>query len=147
MAASPASQVLMKRAMTGVLLLIPAAMKLSEEVLASLSFEETSSGVFAEEERSLAQAKKVFRLAAGSSVQKFRDQLADQQEIVAALANIMMDVYAMDSSVRRAQKSFTARGKLQAGWGMLPGLSFTTRRTASRRRHAWRWQQRRKVTL
>jgi hypothetical protein len=103
-------QMLMKRAMTGVVPLIPAAMKLSEEVLAGPSFEEPAMGAFAEEERVLAQAKKIFLLAAGTAVQKFRDQLAEQQEIVAALANIVMDVYAMESSLRRAQKASAARG-------------------------------------
>ena len=97
-------QMLMKRAMTGVLPLIPAAMKLSEEVLAGPSFEESASGTFAEEERCLAQSKKIFLLAAGTAVQKFREQLADQQEIVAALSDIVMDVYAMESCLRRAQK-------------------------------------------
>ena len=86
-------------------------MKLGEEVLAGPSFEEAPSGAFAEEERSLAQAKKIFLLAAGTAVQKFREQLADQQEIVAALANIVMDVYAMESSLRRAQKASAARGE------------------------------------
>ena len=102
-------QMLMKRAMGGVLPLIPAAMKLAEEVLAGPSSEDAPSGDFAEEERCLAQAKKIFLLAAGSAVQKYREQLADRQEIVAALANIAMDVYAMESSLRRAQKSAAAR--------------------------------------
>jgi alkylation response protein AidB-like acyl-CoA dehydrogenase len=108
-------QMLMKRAMTGVVPLIPAAMKLSEEVLAGPSFEEPAAGAFAEEERVLAQAKKIFLLAAGTAVQKFRDQLAEQQEIVAALANIVMDVYAMESSLRRAQKASAARGAAAGG--------------------------------
>ena len=38
-------------------------------------------------------------------MQKFREKLAEQQEIVAALANIAMDVYAMESCLRRAQKA------------------------------------------
>ena len=104
-------QMLMKRAMAGILPLIPAATKLAEEVLAGPSFEEAPTGAFAEEERSLAQAKKIFLLAAGTAVQKFREQLAEQQEIVAALANIVMDVYAMESSLRRAQKAAGARGE------------------------------------
>ncbi|MGH9691685.1 MAG: acyl-CoA dehydrogenase family protein [Candidatus Acidiferrales bacterium] len=104
-------QMLMKRAMAGVLPLIPAAMKLGEEVLAGPSMEDPSSAAFAEEDRSLAQAKKIFLLAAGTAVRKFREQLADQQEIVGALANIVMDVYAMESSLRRAQKSSVARGE------------------------------------
>src|ERR1017187_1597360 len=61
-------QMLMKRAMTGVLPLIPAAMKLREELLAGPSFEEPAAGAFADEERSLGQAKRIFLLAAGAAV-------------------------------------------------------------------------------
>ena len=103
-------QMLMKRAMTGVLPLIPAAMKLGEELLAGPAFEEPAAGTFVEEERSLEHAKKIFLLAAGTAVQKFRDDLANQQEIVAALANIVIDVYAMESALRRAQKATSAGG-------------------------------------
>jgi alkylation response protein AidB-like acyl-CoA dehydrogenase len=110
-------QMLMKRAMSGILPLIPAAMKLAEEVLAGPSFEEAPTGEFAEEERSLAQAKKIFLLAAGTAVQKYREQLAEHQEIVAALANIVMDVYAMESSLRRAQKAIAARGQSASAMG------------------------------
>ena len=104
-------QMLMKRAMAGVLPIIPAAMKLADEVLAGPSLEESVSGPLAEEERSVAQAKKIFLLAAGTAVQKFREQLAEHQEIVAALSNVVMDVYAMESTLRRAQKAFAARGE------------------------------------
>ncbi|MGA3294125.1 MAG: acyl-CoA dehydrogenase family protein [Candidatus Acidiferrales bacterium] len=107
-------QMLMKRAMAGTLPLIPAAMKLGDELLAGPSFEEAPAGPFAPEERSLAHAKKILLLAAGAAVQKFRDQLADQQEIVGSLANIVMDVYAIESSLRRAQKSASAHGQAAA---------------------------------
>ena len=107
-------QMLMKRAMAGILPLIPAAMKLQEEVLAGPSFEEGPSGPLAEEERSLAQAKKIFLMAAGTAVQKFRESLADQQEIVAALSNVVMDIYAMESSLRRTQKAQATRGEESA---------------------------------
>src|ERR1700723_26820 len=102
-------QMLMKRAMAGILPLIPAAMKLADEVLAGPSFEEAESGPFAEEERSLAQAKKIFLLSAGTAVQRFREQLAEHQEIVGSLANIVMDVYGMESCLRRAQKASAAK--------------------------------------
>jgi alkylation response protein AidB-like acyl-CoA dehydrogenase len=105
-------QMLMKRATAGILPLIPAAKKLGEEILAGPSFEEASTGAFAEEERSLAQAKKIFLLAAGTAVEKFREKLADNQEIVAALSNIAMDVYAMESLLRRAQKASAARSSV-----------------------------------
>ena len=110
-------QMLMKRALGGVLPLIPAAMKLGEEVLAGPTFEEAPTGPFAEEEKSLEQAKKIFLLASGTAMQKFREQLAEQQEIVAALANIVMDVYAMESTLRRAQKASAARGEAASVMG------------------------------
>jgi alkylation response protein AidB-like acyl-CoA dehydrogenase len=98
-------QMLMKRAMAGVLPLIPAAMKLADEVLAGPSMEESASGPFAAEERILSNAKKMFLQSAGAAVQRFREQLAEQQEIVAALANVVMEIYAMESCLRRAQKA------------------------------------------
>src|SRR5215472_14437845 len=110
-------QMLIKRSMAGILPLIPAAMKLGEEVLAGPSFEEAPTGAFAEEERSLQQAKKIFLLAAGTAMQKFREGLADQQEIVASLANIAMDIYAMESALRRAQKAMTSRGEAASVMG------------------------------
>ena len=108
-------QMLMKRAMAGTLPLIPAAKKLADEILAGPSFEDGPTGPFAEEDRSLAQSKKIFLLAAGTAVEKFRDNLADHQEIVAALSNIVMDIYAMESSLRRAQKAAAARSSAAAG--------------------------------
>jgi alkylation response protein AidB-like acyl-CoA dehydrogenase len=110
-------QMLMKRALGGVLPLMPAAMKLGEEVLAGSSFEEAPTGPFAEEEKSLEQAKKIFLLASGTAMQKFREQLAEQQEIVAALADIVMDVYAMESTLRRAQKASAVRGEAASVMG------------------------------
>jgi hypothetical protein len=98
-------QMLLKRAMAGTLPLIPAAKKLADELLAGPSVENAPGGDFAEEERSLAQSKKMFLLSAGAAVDKFRDKLAENQEIVAALSNIVMDIYAIESSLRRAQKS------------------------------------------
>jgi alkylation response protein AidB-like acyl-CoA dehydrogenase len=110
-------QMLLRRAMAGVLPLIPAAMKLGEELLAGPSFEDAPAGAYAEEEKCLVQAKKIFLLAAGAAVQRFRDQLANEQEIVGALANIVMDVYAIESSLRRAQKSAAAGGQSSALMG------------------------------
>jgi len=104
-------QMLMKRATGGQLALIPAAMKLADEILAGPSFEETTEGVLTEEMRVVANAKKMFLQAAGGAVQKFREKLADEQELVAALANVVMEVYAMESCLLRAQKAATSKGE------------------------------------
>ncbi|MGA2430425.1 MAG: acyl-CoA dehydrogenase family protein [Candidatus Acidiferrum sp.] len=107
-------QMLMKRAMGGQLALIPAAMKLADEILAGPSFEETPEGVLAEESRVVANAKKMFLQAAGGAVQKFREKLADEQELIGALSNIVMEVYAMESCLLRAQKAAAAKGEAAA---------------------------------
>ena len=106
-------QMLMKRAMGGQLPLIPAAMKLADEILAGPSFEEENDGVLAAEAGGVANAKKIFLQCAGGAVQKFREKLADEQELVAALSNVVMEIYAMESCLLRAQKSPAAKG--QAG--------------------------------
>ena len=104
-------QMLMKRAMGGQLPLIPAAMKLADEILAGPSFEESPEGVLAEESRTIANCKKMFLQAAGGAVQKFREKLADEQELIGALANIVMEVYAMESTLLRAQKAAASKGE------------------------------------
>ncbi len=107
-------QMLMKRAMGGQLPLIPAAMKLAEEILAGPSLEETPEGVLAEEARVVANAKKMFLQAAGGAMQKFREKLADEQELIGALSNMVMEIYAMESSVLRAQKAAMTKGEAAA---------------------------------
>jgi alkylation response protein AidB-like acyl-CoA dehydrogenase len=103
-------QMLMKRAMGGQLPLIPAAMKLADEILAGPSFEETPEGVLGDEARVVANAKKMFLQAAGGAVQKFREKLADEQELIGALSNVVMEIYAMESCLLRAQKAAATKG-------------------------------------
>jgi alkylation response protein AidB-like acyl-CoA dehydrogenase len=107
-------QMLMKRAMGGQLPLIPAAMKLADEILAGPSFEESPEGALGAETSVVANSKKIFLQVAGGAVQKYREKLADQQELVGALSNIVMEIYAMESSLLRAQKSANTRGQAAA---------------------------------
>jgi len=104
-------QMLMKRATSGTLPLLQAGAKLREEILAGPSFDEPPSGGWAEEERILAGVKKTFLLVAGAALEKHRDHLAEQQEIVAGLSDIVMECYAIESSLRRVQKAEAARGQ------------------------------------
>jgi alkylation response protein AidB-like acyl-CoA dehydrogenase len=107
-------QMLMKRAMGGQLPLIPAAMKLADEILAGPSFDETPEGVLGAETSVVANSKKIFLQCAGGAVQKYREKLADEQELVGALSNIVMEIYAMESSLLRAQKAANTRNQAAA---------------------------------
>jgi butyryl-CoA dehydrogenase len=84
---------------------------LADEILAGPSFEEAPEGVLAEEARVVANAKKMFLQGAGGAVQKFREKLAEEQELIGALSNMVMEIYAMESSLLRAQKAAEAKGE------------------------------------
>ena len=107
---------LMKRAMTGKLALLPAIKKLMEEVMAPPAFrgggEETDP--LAAEAAMLASLKKIALLLAGAASQRYMQALADQQEIMADLADVIMQVYALESSSLRAQKMRAGGAKAQA---------------------------------
>src|SRR5437762_3381702 len=64
-----------------------------------------------DETRVVANAKKMFMQAAGGAVQKFREKLADEQELIGALSNVVMEIYAMESCLLRAQKAAATKGE------------------------------------
>jgi butyryl-CoA dehydrogenase len=101
----------MKRAMTGQLPLLAAIKSLTDELLAPPSFPDpqASGDPLAREAGLLANAKKLFLFASGSASQKYMNTLADQQEIMAALADMIMEIYALDSAIARARKLAAGR--------------------------------------
>ena len=97
---------LMKRALSGKLPLLPAIKKLMDEVTQPPSFD---SGVdtcerLAREGEALAAVKKIALFCAGVASQRFMTALQDQQEVMADLAAIIMQVYALESALLRARK-------------------------------------------
>ena len=106
---------LMKRAMKGELPLLAAIKKLMDEVISPSLAAEEHEGPLAGEHKLLAQAKKLGLFAAGAATQKYMQSLADQQEVMAAIANCVIEVYAMESCILRAEKLVAARGEGAAG--------------------------------
>ncbi len=107
---------LMKRAMGGQLALLPAAQSLMEEVLSpSMPGFDEEEGELANEIRLVRNAKKVALMVLGTAAQKYMTKLADEQEILIGVADIVIDVYAMESAVLRAQKLADAKGAEVAG--------------------------------
>jgi alkylation response protein AidB-like acyl-CoA dehydrogenase len=94
---------LLKRAMSGQLPLMPAIKKLMDEVLSGPSVEEFE-GPLAEEHKLVTSAKKLGLFVAGAATQKYMQAIQDQQEVMGALADMVIETYAMESAVLRAQK-------------------------------------------
>jgi butyryl-CoA dehydrogenase len=103
---------LMKRALSGKLPLLPAIKKLMDEVMQPPSFDSGSNAeeLLAREAEALASAKKIALFAAGVASQRFMTGLQEQQEVMADLAAIIMQVYALESALLRAWK-LAASGK------------------------------------
>jgi len=104
---------LLKRAMSGQLPLLPAIKKTMDEVMAGPSFEELE-GHLAAEQKIVGNAKKLSMLVAGAASQKYMQKLADQQEIMGAIADMVIETFAMDSCLLRARKFIEAQGEQKA---------------------------------
>ncbi|HLX85438.1 MAG TPA: acyl-CoA dehydrogenase family protein [Terriglobales bacterium] len=102
---------LLKRAMSGQLPLMPAIKKLMDEVLSGPSTGEEIEGPLAEERKLVAQAKKLGLFIAGSATQKYMMAIQDQQEVMGAIADMTIEIYAMESAVLRAQKMVEQKGE------------------------------------
>ena len=97
---------LMKRALKGELPLLPAIKKLMNEVTQPPSFDSGSESeqVLAREAEVLVAARKIALFAAGVASQRFMNELQDQQEVMADLADMIAQVFAMESALLRARK-------------------------------------------
>jgi alkylation response protein AidB-like acyl-CoA dehydrogenase len=106
---------MMKRAMSGKLPLLAAIKRVMDEVMQPPSFDGAAgSGEALEREAAvLAAVRKMALFAAGVASQRFMTGLEEQQEIVADLADMISQVYALESALLRARK-LAAAGRSSA---------------------------------
>ena len=107
---------LLKRAMSGQLPLMPAIKQIMDEVLAGPSMGDGVEGLLAEEQTLVASMKKLGLFVAGAATQKYMQAIQDQQEIMGAIADMTMEVYAMESALIRTQKIASTRGEVAAAF-------------------------------
>jgi hypothetical protein len=96
-----ATGILLKRAQRGQLPLVEAVKRLQNDLLGG----PTLNAGDPEEVRMTANAKKVALFLLGIAYQKFFNDLEDQQEILAAITDVAMNAFAMESCVLRSQKN------------------------------------------
>jgi butyryl-CoA dehydrogenase len=97
---------MMKRAMSGKLPLLAAIKRVMEEVMEPPTFggDADAGQPLAHETAVLAAVKKMALFAAGVASQRFMTGLEEQQEIMADLADMISQAYALESALVRAQK-------------------------------------------
>jgi alkylation response protein AidB-like acyl-CoA dehydrogenase len=108
---------ILRRALKGEIPLQKEAMKAFEALMSPTFVELDDSDPFAREKALLAGLKQAFLIIAGSGVQKYMDEIKDEQELLLAAADIAINIFAIESAMLRAEK-------------MLPGLSAAKQATA-----------------
>jgi alkylation response protein AidB-like acyl-CoA dehydrogenase len=96
--------ILLTRAMKGEIPLQREALKAFESLMTP-SFEELDESVpFAAEKALVANLKQAFLVVAGSGAQKFQARIKDEQEVLLAIADVAINIFAIESCVLRAEK-------------------------------------------
>ena len=97
---------LIKKAMKGQLDLIGPATAVGEELLGVPDFAIPDfSEPLSQENHILKNLKKVFLMIAGAGVQKFGPEIEEHQQLLLAVADILIEVYMAESAVLRAEKN------------------------------------------
>jgi alkylation response protein AidB-like acyl-CoA dehydrogenase len=103
---------LLKRAMKGEINLFEPAMAVSAELTGVPSFETVdTSELFAAEKDVLKKLKKVFLMVGGKAAMVLQDKIEDEQEIMMNLADVMIEIYAAESAILRAEKLVGMKGE------------------------------------
>jgi alkylation response protein AidB-like acyl-CoA dehydrogenase len=100
---------IMRKAMKGELPLLEKAKALQEELLMMMP-EQPGNEPLDREKLIVKMAKKVFLMVAGLAVQKYGEKLEREQEVLSDIADIVSEVYAMESCVLRAEKALNKNG-------------------------------------
>ena len=105
---------LIKRAMKGQLPLLQAAKALQDEILNPQMSLDDDGGLLSAEMKLAQNAKKTALMVLGTAAQKFMAALQEQQEILINCADIIMEAYAMETSILRAKKVAEKKGESAA---------------------------------
>ncbi|MCQ6264104.1 acyl-CoA dehydrogenase family protein [Fictibacillus sp. WQ 8-8] len=95
---------LVRKAMKGELPLIEKATALQNELMMMMP-QEVGTEPLEQEKYLVSMAKKVILMVAGLAVQKFGPKLENEQELLANMADLVSEVYAMESVVLRTEKA------------------------------------------
>ncbi len=126
---------MMKRAISGKLPLLAAIKRVMDEVTEPLSFDgaQGPDEPLEREAEVLSKTRKITLFAAGVATQRYMTALENEQEIVADLADMIGQVYALESALLRARKLAAAgRNSAEAAAAMTGLLADETMALAER---------------
>ena len=106
---------LLARSMKGEIPLQAEAMKAFESLMTP-SFEELDDrDPFAAEKALVANLKRAFLVVAGTGAQKFREKIKDEQEVLLAVADVAINIFAIESALLRGEKMLPKQSEARKG--------------------------------
>ncbi len=106
---------MMRRALQGRLTLLPAAQAIAGELMTysplSVQLPDTPLAL---QEHMVKMSKKIALMVAGVAAQKFGQNLAKEQEVLAKVADIVIEIFAMESGLLRTLKLIDKEGEEKA---------------------------------
>ncbi len=103
---------LVKKAMKGHVDLLAPAMAVKDELMGIPSFDTPDySALFSEEKEMIRKLKKVFLMVAGAGVQKFGPKLEEQQQLILAVSDMLIELYIAESTLLRTEKMAKKEGE------------------------------------
>jgi alkylation response protein AidB-like acyl-CoA dehydrogenase len=102
---------LMRAAMKGELPLLQVIQQATQDLLSFRPEMTEPEGTLEKEKKLVSMAKKIALLSAGAAVQKYMEKLANQQEIIAMISDIIIEIFAMESALLRTLKKVQKEGE------------------------------------
>jgi hypothetical protein len=93
---------------------LAAAQKVANELLTLRPKVDTDDGKLSLQKEMVEMSKKIALLVAGAAVQKYMMKLAEEQEILGSISDIVIEVFAMESALLRAMKTMEKLGDEKA---------------------------------
>ncbi len=103
-----------RKAMKGEIPLVQAATQVGKEIMTLMPMSLLKPGFMAEEKLAVEMARKLLLMVAGLATQKLKDRLRNEQIVVEALADMVIDLYAMESALLRTLKIAETQGEEKA---------------------------------
>ena len=103
-------EMLMRRAMKKRLPILEAAQTAAEDLLTLRPPFELDDEKLSLQRRMIETAKKIALFAAGAAVQNYMTRLAGEEEVLALISNMVIEIYAMESGLLRALKTMEKAG-------------------------------------
>ncbi|MFC0299032.1 acyl-CoA dehydrogenase family protein [Geobacillus jurassicus] len=100
----------LKKALKGELPLFQKAQQLQEELM-MMTAEEPGTGALEQEKYLVRNAKKIALMVAGLAAQKYGQRIEEEQEVLVNIADIVSNIYAMESALLRTEKAINASGE------------------------------------